>query len=226
MSVSHVLPLDNPRSNLQPNAMNTFIKSNSLSALLIFFSLSSASVQAADFTIDKDHSHIGFSIRHIVSKTKGELKDFSGTFSFDEKDLATLRAQFSGKTASIFTNNEKRDEHLRSGDFFDAAKYPTIDFESKKVTKISRTKLKIEGDLTLHGKTHPVTLDTEFTGKDKDPWGNVKTGFTAKTTIKRKDFGITWNKALDSGSLILGDDVEISIEIEGNEVRVETEKKP
>ncbi len=181
---------------------------------LILALLATSVAHAADHAIDPTHSSVEFKIRHLVGKVKGGFKDFDGEISFDEKALDKSKAKFTIKTASINTENEKRDAHLKSADFFDAEKFPTITFESKSFAKAGKGKFKVVGDLTMHGVTKPVTMEVEYAGTEKDPWGNTRAGFTATTDVKRKDFGIVWNKTLDSGSVMLGDDVAISIQLE------------
>lgn len=175
---------------------------------------SASSVLAADFVVDPSHSRIGFSVRHLVSKVPGEFKDYEGSFSFDEKKPEASKASFTIKAASINTNFEKRDEHLRSPDFFNTAKHPTLTFVSKKVAPAGKGKYKLQGDITIAGVTKPVTFEVEYAGTAKDPWGGTRAGFTAVSKVNRKDFGMVWNKALDSGGFILGDDVEIKLDLE------------
>ena len=183
----------------------------------------------AEYTIDKDHSHVGFTIRHLASKVKGQFTEFEGTFTFDEKKVEDSKLNVTIQTASIDTGNKKRDDHLRNPDFFDAASEAnkTITFTSKKVSAMKDKKFKVEGDLKMHGKTNPVTLEVEFGGISKDPWGNTRAGFSATTgkkPLNRKDYGIIWNKALDQGGVMLGDDVALSIEIEAIQKKSEEKK--
>ena len=187
----------------------TLIQSVALAASL----LAAIPAFAAEYSVDKDHSNVGFTIRHLVSKVPGSFKDYEGTFNFDEKDLKSSKVQFTIKAASIDTANAKRDEHLRSADFFNVEKNPTISFVSKKITG-SGKHFKIEGDMTMLGVTKPVTFNAEYMGAQKDPWGNMKAGFSASSKINRKDFGMVFNKVLDSGSLMLGEDVTIQLDIE------------
>lgn len=175
---------------------------------------SGAQAFGADYTVDKDHSRLGFKVRHLVGKVDGEFKDFEGTFSFNEKKTADSKVKVTAKAASIDTNNEKRDAHLRGPDFFDTEKFQSLSFESKKVTAEGKGKFKLEGDLSIHGVTKPATFEVEYSGSAKDPWGNIRTGFSAQTKINRKDFGLVWNKALDTGGVMIGDDVSINLEIE------------
>ncbi len=183
-------------------------------APVIAAALTVVSAQAAHYEVDAGHSQVGFRIRHLVTKLPGEFKEFEGKFDFDEKKPQDAKVTFKVKTASINTNNEKRDEHLRGDEFFDAEKHPELTFVSKKVKPAGKGKYKIEGDLTLHGVTKPVTFDAEFGGIAKDPWGNTKAGFNATAKINRKDFGISWNKALDAGGFVIGDEVELNIAVE------------
>ena len=171
---------------------------------------------ASQYKIVSVHSSVDFSIRHLVSKVNGRFKDFEGTFSFDEKKSADLKdVKFSIKTASINTDNEKRDGHLKSGDFFDVEKFPEMTFASTKVTSAGKNKFKVDGNVTMHGVTKPAVFMVEFMGAVKNPMGEgMKTGFSATTKLNRKDFGIIWNKALDKGELMLGEDVNVSVGVE------------
>ena len=184
--------------------------------LIIFSLILSFSSFAKDYKIDPDHSSVGFSVKHLViSKTKGKFNEFEGTFSYDPKNSKTWKTEVAINVESIDTENKKRDDHLRSEDFFDAGKFPKITFMSKKVTHVSGKKAKVQGDLTIRGVTKPVTLDVTRNGEMTDPWGNERAGFSAVTKINRKDFGMTWNKALETGGVLVGDDIEIMIEVEG-----------
>ncbi|HIJ95633.1 MAG TPA: polyisoprenoid-binding protein [Desulfuromonadales bacterium] len=171
---------------------------------------------AATWTIDPDHSNIGFKVRHLmVSNVKGSFEKHTGTVEIDDKDITKSKVEVSIDTNSINTNVQKRDEHLRSADFFDVAKYPTMTFVSKKVATAGKDKLKVTGDLTLHGITRQVVLDVEGPTKEsKDPWGNIRKGATATTKINRKDFGLVWNKALETGGVAVGEEITITLEIE------------
>ncbi len=170
---------------------------------------------AETFKIDPSHSSVTFRIRHFVSNVQGRFNKFEGSFDYVEGKPASWAAKAKIDAASINTDQAKRDEHLRSADFFDTEKCPSIEFSSSKATDIKGGKGKLLGSLTLHCVTKPVALDLEFGGTVKTAQG-VKAGAVAKGTINRKDFGIVWNKTLDSGALILGEDVEITIDIEGN----------
>lgn len=187
------------------------------SIIAIAFALTlPAMAAAANWSIDPEHSSVGFKIRHLmVSNVKGTFDKYTGSVYLDEKDITRSKVDVSIETASINTKVEKRDEHLRSADFFDVAKYPAMTFKSKKVAKAGKDKLKVTGDLTLHGITREVVLNVDGPTKEiKDPWGNLRRGASATATINRKDFGLTWNKALETGGVVVGDEVNIIIEIE------------
>jgi polyisoprenoid-binding protein YceI len=191
--------------------------------LVLIATLVSSGAFAAEFSIDNTHTTVGFAVKHMmVSKVRGQFKEFEGKFSFDEKKPAATQAKFSIKTASIDTANEKRDDHLRNEDFFDAKKFPTITFESTKVKPAGKGKYKMEGMFSIHGVTKPITLDVAFNGMSKDPWGNTRAGFSITSKLNRKDYGLTWNKALETGGVAVGEDVELNIELEGV---LETAKK-
>ena len=176
------------------------------------------SAHAAEYKIDSSHSKIGFTVKHLmISKVSGTFKDFEGTFEFD-KDKGVLGSHnFVVKTASVDTQEPKRDEHLKGPDFFDVAKFPTMTFAKTKISKDGKDKYKWAGDLTIHGVTKPVTFDLEYTGSATDPWGNKRAGFTATTKISRKEFGLVWNKAIESGGVVVGDEVTINLEAEAIE---------
>lgn len=192
--------------------MKNIVKIIATAAILAMPSIASASPWA----IDAEHSNVGFKVRHMmVSNVKGDFSKFSGNVDIDDKDLAKTKVDAIIETSSINTGVAKRDEHLKSPDFFDVTKYPTMTFVSKKVKKESGDKLKIYGQLTLHGITKDVVLDVQGLDKSfKDPWGNTKRGASATATINRKDFGLAWNKALEAGGVMVGDEVNISLEIE------------
>jgi len=171
---------------------------------------------AATYQLDTDHSSIQFKIRHLtVSNVTGTFNKIKGTASVEGEDLATLKVEVTIDAASVDTGHQKRDEHIRTADFLDVAKYPTITFVSKKVVKAEPGKLRITGDLTLHGVTREITVDLEGpTPEIKDPWGNFRRGATGTAKIDRRDFGVTWNKALDTGGLVVGNEVGIQVDIE------------
>ena len=171
----------------------------------------------AEFEIDSAHSAANFSVKHMmVSNVRGSFGKVTGKINIDEKDITRSTVEAVIDATTINTNEPKRDEHLRSPDFFDVAKYPTITFKSNKVEKAGEN-LTVTGDLTMHGVTRPVTLTAEgFTTEAKDPWGNIKRGGSATTKLNRKDFGLTWNKALETGGVVVGDDVSITLDLELN----------
>jgi polyisoprenoid-binding protein YceI len=171
---------------------------------------------ASTWTIDPDHSNVGFRVRHLmISNVRGSFDKHSGTVVIDDKDITKSKVEVTIDTSSINTNVTKRDEHLRSADFFDVAKFPTMTFVSRNVAKAGQDRLKVTGDLTLHGVTREVVLDVEGPSvESKDPWGNIRRGATATTRINRKDFGLAWNKALETGGVTVGEEVTITLEIE------------
>ncbi len=173
-------------------------------------------VSATTWNIDSDHSSVGFKVKHLmVSNVKGSFEKFTGTVDLNEKDITKSKIDVAIETTSINTGVNKRDEHLRSADFFDVTKYPAMTFTSKKVAKSGKGKLKVTGDLTLHGVTKEVVLEVEGpTAESRDPWGNTRKGASATTRINRKDFGLGWNKALETGGVMVGEDVLIYLEIE------------
>ncbi|MEY4668018.1 MAG: hypothetical protein RL518_717 [Pseudomonadota bacterium] len=178
--------------------------------------LLSSTCWAADYQIDPSHSSVVFKVKHLaISSVPGRFGDVSGTFSFDPGKIEDARAQATISVSSINTMDAKRDEHLKGADFFDASKYPSISFTTTRVDKVSDSAFKAHGDLSIHGVTKPVVLDVVYGGSAKDPWGKERIAFEAKTLINRKDFGLTWNKAIETGSLVVGDDVQITLEIEG-----------
>jgi len=172
--------------------------------------------EAVSYVIDPDHSQVIFKVKHMgISTVTGRFDLMEGAYTFDDKDIANSSVETTIQTASVNTNKQKRDDHLKSPDFFNVDKYPTITFKSKEVKKGSGDDFTIIGDLTINGVTKEVALDAEFGGKAVDPMGNERTAFTAETKINRKDYGLTWNKTLDSGGLVVGDDVKIELEVEG-----------
>ncbi len=183
---------------------------------VVFGFLAVSSADATEYVIDKAHSTIGFSIKHMVTMVRGNFKDFDGTFSFDEKKPGAGKVKVTIQTASINTNNEGRDKHLQTPDFFDGAKYPTLTFVSKKVTANGDKQYKVVGDLTMRGATKPVTLDVEYLGADAfmDMDG---VGFSATAKIDRRDFGLSMgqDKMTAAKNLMVGNDVNITLDIAG-----------
>ncbi len=194
-----------------------------LTLALAFALLGAASAAVAapqHFDIDKVHSQVGFSIRHFFSKVPGQFKDFSGTIVMDQAKPEASSVEVTIQAASISTDNDARDKHLRSADFFAVDSLPTLTFKSTKVAPEGKDRYKVTGDLTMHGVTRSVVLDVEFLGVGEVGVGGqsfgTKAGFDATTSINRKDFGINWNKTLDQGGLMLGEDVAISLHVEAS----------
>lgn len=185
-----------------------------LLAGFLLLSLSQAA-QAAVYKVDPDHSSVTFKIRHLLSNVTGHFKVFEGMIEYEAGKPETWKTSGSIDAASIDTNVPERDKHLRSADFFEVEKFPKIEFKSTAVENAADATAKLTGLLTIHGVEKPVTLDVEIHGVGKDPWGNVLAAFTATTKINRKDFGLSWNQALETGQLLVGEEVVITIEAEG-----------
>jgi polyisoprenoid-binding protein YceI len=170
----------------------------------------------ATYQLDHIHSSVGFSVKHMmIAKVHGVFEKVSGKLVYDKNDLSKANAEATIEAASINTRESQRDNHLRSPDFFDVEKFPTLTFKSKTVTGSSDGDLKATGDLTIRGVTKQITLDVDGpTDELKDPYGNLKIGLSASTTIKRKDFGLTWNAALEAGGVLVGDEVKITLDLQ------------
>jgi polyisoprenoid-binding protein YceI len=167
------------------------------------------------WSIDPAHSHVEFAVRHLmISTVKGRFGVVSGTVKTYDDDPVRGMVEIEIDVDSIDTREAQRDAHLRSADFFEVEKYPKITFQSTRISDVSGDAFKLTGDLTIHGVTREVTLDVASEGRGKDPWGGERAGFSAKTKIKRSDFGLTWNQALETGGFVVGDEVKISLEIE------------
>lgn len=165
------------------------------------------------WNIDPAHSSVHFSVRHmVIAKVRGSFGKFSGNLTLDGADLAQARLTAKVDVASIDTAEEKRDAHLKSADFFDVARFPEMTFTSTRVEGQGE-RFKVVGDLSLHGVTKPVTLEVERNGAGKDPWGNERVGFSAKGALNRTDYGLKWNQALEAGGVLVGEKVEIEIEV-------------
>ncbi len=170
--------------------------------------------EMARYDVDLDHSTIEFRVAHmVISKTTGRFMDYTGYIEMDPDALKVKALEAVIKTVSVTTNHEKRDAHLRGPDFFNAEKYPTMTYKMKSYRKEGEDYLAV-GDLTLLGVTKEITLKGSFNGVTKDPWGNMRAGFTAEGKLNRKEFGMNWNKVLDSGGVVVGDDVFIKLEME------------
>ncbi|MFO0575808.1 MAG: YceI family protein [Polyangia bacterium] len=185
-------------------------------ALSLVGLLTAGRAHAAAWEIDPSHSGAQFSVRHLmVSNVRGEFGKVTGTIEYNDKDPSKSRVEATIDVSSINTREPKRDEHLKGADFFDVAKFPTITFKSKRVAQAGAGKLKVTGDLSIHGVTREVVLDVEGPAAEtKDPWGNIRTGAQATTKINRKDFGLGWNKLLESGGVAVGEEVSITIDVE------------
>lgn len=165
--------------------------------------------------IDTVHTHVGFSVKHMmVSTVRGQFKQYSGTLNIDAADFTKSKFEGEVDVASIDTGNSQRDDHLRSGDFFDAANQPKIKFSSTKIESKGDGEFVVHGDLTIRGTTLPVALEVEYHGTSKNPWGKTVTGFSAKSTVNRKDFGLHWNSLLETGGVAVSEKVKIEIEVE------------
>lgn len=163
---------------------------------------------------DTTHSAINFSVRHMVfAKVRGRFAKWSGTLDLDPADITKASVSVEIEAASVDTGVADRDNHLRSADFFNAVEFPRLTFVSKKVEKAG-SKYAVHGDLTIRGTTKPVVLDVSYDGTAKDPWGNQRVAFTASTSVNRFDYGLTWNQALETGGLLVGDKIDIEIELQ------------
>jgi polyisoprenoid-binding protein YceI len=186
--------------------------------LLSFFALMIPNLLfGMSWQVDPDHSSFSFKVRHLmVSNVKGDFsKVIRGSVFLNDQDISSTKSELVLDVASVNTGHAKRDEHLRGPDFFDVTKYPTITFVTKQVTRVGADRLKAVGDLTIRGVTKEVELDVMSLSQEvKDPWGNFRRGLTATTKINRRDFGITWNRTLDAGGVVVGDEVDISVELE------------
>jgi polyisoprenoid-binding protein YceI len=168
-----------------------------------------------NWNIDVVHSTVGFTVRHlIISKVRGNFTKWSGKLAFDEQNFAASHAEATIEMASIDTREPQRDGHLRTGDFFEVEKHPQMTFKSTKVDKVDSTHFKVTGDLTLRGVTKPVVLDVEYGGRSKHPQMGERVGFSAHTSIMRKDFGVNYNQILEAGGVAISEKVDIDIEVE------------
>jgi polyisoprenoid-binding protein YceI len=167
------------------------------------------------WSIDLAHSGVNFSVRHmVISKVRGRFARFGGSLQLDEKNLTRSVLDIHIDASSIETGVADRDAHLKSPDFFDVERFPELTYRSRQVEKTGADTYRVLGDLTIHGTTREVALEVEAGGVGKDPWGNERAGFAARTRVDRKDFGLTWNKALETGGVLVGEHVEIEIEVE------------
>jgi polyisoprenoid-binding protein YceI len=168
----------------------------------------------ATWALDPAHSHVEFSVRHLMIATvKGRFSDVKGTVVTEEGDPSRTEIDVTIAAASVDTRIQQRDDHLRSADFFDVEKFPTLSFRSRRVA-VAGEGLQVTGDLTIRGITREVLLDVTSNGRQADPWGGLREGFEATARIKRSDFGLTWNQALETGGVVVGDEVKIAIDVE------------
>lgn len=194
-------------------------------AIAALASLAALPLAAETYSVDPGHSEVGFTVRHLVSNVRGRFDEFSGKINMDAKNLPASSVEFHIKATSIDTAVPDRDKHLRSADFFDVEKYPEISFKSDSIKATGRDKYDVTGTLTMHGVSKKVTLPVAFLGQAKDPWGGTRAGFELTTTINRKDYGIVWNKTMDAGGLMLGDDVKVDVNLEAKVDAPAAEKK-
>jgi len=184
-----------------------------LATLLI--TISTLTFSQTTWTVDKSHSKVGFSVSHLViTDVDGFFKDYDAQISSNGDDFSTANIELKVNTSSIFTDNEKRDDHLRSDDFFNSEKYPQMTFKGKSMKKVGDKKYKLTGDFTIRDVTKQITLDVTYNGMVKDPWGNTKAGFKITGEIDRFDYNLKWDKAIEAGSLVVGKDVELVIDLQ------------
>lgn len=170
---------------------------------------------AQNWSFDKSHSKVQFAVTHLmISETVGQFGDFDGSVTASKEDFTDAQITFTIKVASINTDNADRDNHLRSADFFDAEKHPDITFKSKSLKKIDGKRYKLSGDLTMHGVTKPIELDVTFNGMAKSPWGQTVAGFKLNGTLNRTDYGLKWNKTLETGGLLVSEEVNFTAAVE------------
>jgi len=180
---------------------------------------------AVEYKIDAGHSNVEFKIRHLgISTVTGNYKIFEGSFNYDKKKGKLSKVVLSIESASITTNNKKRDDHLKSPDFFNVEKFPKITFTSTSITSPKNGSFKITGDFEMHGVKKVITLDATFNGAATSPWGQKVISFTGSSKLNRKDYGLTWNKALESGGFLVGEEVKIVLDIEASEPQPDSKK--
>lgn len=191
-----------------------------LSLTALSLALVAATSQAETYTVDKVHSEVMFSVRHMgVARVTGRFNDFTGTITGDPAKAEAGSVEFTIKTASIDTKEAGRDKHLQSADFFDVEKFPDIAFKSSKITPKGQNQYDVTGTLTMHGVSKEVTLPVSMAGPVKDPRGIEKVGFETSIKLNRKDYGILWNRALDAGGVVVSDDVQVSIALEAGKAK-------
>lgn len=186
---------------------------NSLIAVFLFLAVSVFA--QTSWTVDKSHSKVGFSVSHLViAEVEGKFNNFDGNISTNGENFEDAKIDFNVDVNSIDTDNEGRDKHLKSDDFFNAEKFPKITFKGKSMTKVGDKKYKLIGDFTMRDITKEIALDVKFNGITKDPWGNIKAGFKITGEVNRFDYGLKWNKTVETGGLVVGDIVTLSINLE------------
>jgi len=176
--------------------------------------VTTATTTKTTYNIDKAHSEATFQVRHLLTKVRGHFSDFEGAIDYDEQNPERSSVNVTIQAASVDTHERDRDTHLRSADFFDVEKFPALTFRSGAITRKGDQRFDVAGDLTIHGVTRAVTFDVTFLGKAKDPWGNERIAFEADATINRKDYGLHWNAALETGGFLVGDEVKISLSVQ------------
>jgi polyisoprenoid-binding protein YceI len=175
-----------------------------------------------DYTLDLAHSRIGFSARHaMVTKVRGQFNEFDGKVHLNFEDPEKSSVEITIQANSVDTRNEQRDGHLRTNDFFDVPNHPTITFHSTDVEKVDDEHYRVTGDLTIKGNTKPVTVDWEYIGAAKDPYGNIRLGFEGSTTVNRRDWGVEWNAPLETGGVLVSDKVTLEFEVSAVQVQPE-----
>ena len=201
---------------MKPQTMPLAQRGAVLAVLVVLWSLSGAPARAdaLKLSIDPQHSTVGFRVRHLFTKVNGQFRGFEGTIEFDPKNLSASKVAVTIQASTVDTNVEARDKDLRSARFFDVAKYPTLSFTSTGIADVSGTRGRIKGILTMRGVPREVVLEAEFLGSGKDPWGNQRYGFHGETKVNRKDFGMAWNEVIEAGGVLVGDEVEIVLDVE------------
>ena len=196
--------------------MDQLLSRTTISATLAAVLAVSAAATTTTWQIDPQHTAAGFAVKHLmISTVRGQFKGVTGTVNWEDQDISKSTVDITIDANTVDTSEPKRDADLKSDKFFDVAKYPTITFKSKKIEQVSAGKLKITGDLTIHGVTKEAVLDVEGpTPPVKDPWGNTRVAANATTKINRQDFGVKWNANMDGGGVVVGDDVAITIDLE------------
>ena len=190
-----------------------------LAVILAGLALAAPAFAADTYTFDKSHSSVGFQVRHIFTNVSGRFTDYAGTIQVDRAKPENSSVEFTIQATSIDTSEPKRDGHLRTADFFDVANHPTITFKSTSVKPNGKDSYFVTGDFTMHGVTKQITLPVTVLGEGKDPMGNEKMGLETAITLNRKDYGLNWNRALETGGVLVGDEVKVQISIEANKAK-------